>query len=123
VLLPSVRSAFRGNRIAAPSLGCARRQIDATCRAVRLQCTLRGAVHPTFLRYVHETTLCTATDVHRACGVQLSQTTAAPLVGNVAPDFTAQAVFDQEFQEISLSSYRGKCVLLCLLTASAMFCQ
>ena len=43
-------------------------------------------------------------------GAQLSQTTAAPLVGNVAPDFTAQAVFDQEFQEISLSSYRGKCV-------------
>ena len=40
--------------------------------------------------------------------MQLSQTTAAPLVGNVAPDFTAQAVFDQEFQEISLSSYRGK---------------
>ena len=42
-----------------------------------------------------------------AC-VQLTQTTSAPLVGNVAPDFTAQAVFDQEFQEISLSSYRGK---------------
>ena len=37
VLLPSVRSAFRGSRIAAPSLGCARRQIDATCRAVRPQ--------------------------------------------------------------------------------------
>ena len=46
---------------------------------------------------------------------QLSQTTAAPLVGNVAPDFTAQAVFDQEFQEISLSSYRGKYVSVCSL--------
>ena len=29
-----------------------------------------------------------------------------PLVGSEAPDFTAEAVFDQEFQTISLSQYR-----------------
>ena len=29
-----------------------------------------------------------------------------PLVGNEAPDFVAEAVFDQEFQTISLSQYR-----------------
>jgi peroxiredoxin (alkyl hydroperoxide reductase subunit C) len=32
----------------------------------------------------------------------------APLVGNVAPDFEAEAVFDQEFIKIKLSEYIGK---------------
>eukprot|EP00891_Asterochloris_glomerata_P003685 jgi/Astpho2/3685/Aster-04875 len=35
-----------------------------------------------------------------------------PLVGNEAPDFMAQAVFDQEFVEVTLSQYRGKYVVL-----------
>lgn len=35
-----------------------------------------------------------------------------PLVGNAAPDFTAQAVFDQDFVETTLSKYRGKYVVL-----------
>tara|TARA_Y100001970_G_C14097919_1_gene783762 strand:- start:454 stop:1059 length:606 start_codon:yes stop_codon:yes gene_type:complete len=33
-------------------------------------------------------------------------------VGQEAPDFTATAVIDQEFKEISLSQYRGKYVVL-----------
>tara|TARA_Y100001968_G_C19310144_1_gene693726 strand:+ start:504 stop:1106 length:603 start_codon:yes stop_codon:yes gene_type:complete len=33
-------------------------------------------------------------------------------VGQKAPDFTATAVIDQEFKEISLSQYRGKYVVL-----------
>lgn len=33
-------------------------------------------------------------------------------VGQVAPDFTATAVIDYEFQEIKLSNYRGKYVVL-----------
>ncbi len=33
-------------------------------------------------------------------------------VGMQAPDFTATAVFDQEFKEIKLSQYRGKYVVL-----------
>jgi peroxiredoxin (alkyl hydroperoxide reductase subunit C) len=37
----------------------------------------------------------------------------APLrVGQPAPDFTATAVVDQEFQEVRLSQYRGKYVVL-----------
>jgi peroxiredoxin 2/4 len=33
-------------------------------------------------------------------------------VGTAAPDFTATAVYDQEFKEIKLSSYRGQYVVL-----------
>lgn len=39
-------------------------------------------------------------------------TAAAPLVGFPAPDFKAQAVYDQEFMEVSLSKYKGKYVVL-----------
>ena len=35
-----------------------------------------------------------------------------PLVGNPAPDFTAEAVHDQEFVDVKLSDYRGKYVVL-----------
>ncbi|KAJ8432056.1 hypothetical protein Cgig2_016335 [Carnegiea gigantea] len=31
-----------------------------------------------------------------------------PLVGNAAPDFEAEAVFDQEFINVKLSDYKGK---------------
>ena len=34
------------------------------------------------------------------------------MVGYEAPDFTAEAVFDQEFSDIKLSDYRGKYVVL-----------
>ena len=37
---------------------------------------------------------------------------AAPLVGNAAPDFSAEAVFYQEFMNVNLSDYRGKYVVL-----------
>lgn len=33
-------------------------------------------------------------------------------VGQIAPDFTATAVFDQEFKPVKLSDYRGKYVVL-----------
>ena len=33
-------------------------------------------------------------------------------VGQQAPDFTATAVVDQEFKEVTLSQYRGKYVVL-----------
>jgi hypothetical protein len=112
VLLPSARTAFRGGRIAAPSTGCTRRQIDTTCRAVRQQTSDALSGSSPSLAYLLSAwglaaPLLWQTDAVPA-SAQLTQTVAAPLVGNVAPDFTAQAVFDQEFQEISLSSYRGK---------------
>jgi len=37
---------------------------------------------------------------------------ATPLVGSEAPDFTAEAVYDQEFMTCKLSDYRGKYVVL-----------
>jgi len=37
---------------------------------------------------------------------------AKPLVGNDAPGFNATAVFDQEFQDVNLSDYKGKYVVL-----------
>jgi len=36
----------------------------------------------------------------------------APHVGNKAPGFKAQAVFDQEFMEVTLDKYKGKYVVL-----------
>lgn len=33
-------------------------------------------------------------------------------VGQAAPDFTATAVYDQEFSEVKLSNYRGKYVVI-----------
>ena len=33
-------------------------------------------------------------------------------VGQEAPDFTATAVYDQEFKDITLSSFKGKWVVL-----------
>lgn len=36
----------------------------------------------------------------------------APLVGGQAPDFSATAVFDQEFVDLNLSQYKGKYVVL-----------
>lgn len=37
---------------------------------------------------------------------------ATSLIGSQAPDFKVKAVVDQDFQEVSLSSYRGKYVVL-----------
>lgn len=34
-----------------------------------------------------------------------------PLVGNAAPDFSATAVFDQEFIDVKLSDYKVCCAL------------
>uniref|UniRef100_A0A061QT51 thioredoxin-dependent peroxiredoxin n=1 Tax=Tetraselmis sp. GSL018 TaxID=582737 RepID=A0A061QT51_9CHLO len=41
-----------------------------------------------------------------------AQAASQPLVGNPAPDFSAQAVYDQEFVDVTLSQYRGKYVIL-----------
>ncbi|KAK9170335.1 hypothetical protein Syun_002475 [Stephania yunnanensis] len=38
----------------------------------------------------------------------VSASSEAPLVGNTAPDFEAEAVFDQEFIKVKLSEYIGK---------------
>ncbi len=43
-------------------------------------------------------------------------------VGQVAPDFKATAVVDQEFKDISLSDYRGKYVVSVLLPVRLYLC-
>ena len=43
-------------------------------------------------------------------------------VGQQAPDFTATAVVDQEFKEISLSQYRGKYVVLFFYPSTSPSC-
>merc|ERR1712216_1069223 len=45
-----------------------------------------------------------------------------PLVGYEAPDFSAEAVFDQEFQDIKLSDYRGKYVVLFFYPSISPLC-
>jgi len=47
----------------------------------------------------------------RACAAAFGEYT-KPLVGNPAPDFNAEAVFDQEFIDCKLSDYKGKYVVL-----------
>ncbi|EIE20432.1 thioredoxin-like protein [Coccomyxa subellipsoidea C-169] len=57
-----------------------------------------------------------STSAHRAQRQQRDNTCKAeyrlPLVGGEAPDFIAEAVYDQEFQTVTLSQYRGKYVVL-----------
>lgn len=45
---------------------------------------------------------------HPRKAFRVKATAEAPLVGNKAPDFEAEAVFDQEFIEVKLSEYIGK---------------
>ncbi|KAL6133701.1 hypothetical protein ACLB2K_065935 [Fragaria x ananassa] len=45
---------------------------------------------------------------HSAKSFAVKASTELPLVGNVAPDFEAEAVFDQEFINVKLSDYIGK---------------
>ncbi|XP_062003830.1 2-Cys peroxiredoxin BAS1, chloroplastic [Rosa rugosa] len=45
---------------------------------------------------------------HSAKSFAVKASAELPLVGNVAPDFEAEAVFDQEFIKVKLSEYIGK---------------
>ncbi|KAJ6914568.1 hypothetical protein NC651_016750 [Populus alba x Populus x berolinensis] len=45
---------------------------------------------------------------HSAKSFVVKASSELPLVGNVAPDFEAEAVFDQEFIKVKLSEYIGK---------------
>ena len=43
-------------------------------------------------------------------------------VGQAAPDFTATAVFDQDFMDVTLSNYRGKYVVIFFLPPRFHLC-
>lgn len=73
------------------------KKASASVAATRSALPLRAAVRPAALS-------------RRAVAVRAHH--APPLVGSHAPDFKAQAVYDQEFVEVSLSKYRGKYVVL-----------
>jgi peroxiredoxin (alkyl hydroperoxide reductase subunit C) len=45
----------------------------------------------------------------------------APLVGNSAPDFEANAYFEGGFKTIKLSDYKGKWILLCFYPGDFTF--
>ena len=101
---PSAASAgracfFRGASLCAPAPRAARRQRQAACRAQA--CPTPHYKH--CWQSALEFSRCRQRDAAYAplCCVQ-----STPLVGSEAPDFTAEAVFDQEFVTLSLSQYR-----------------
>ncbi|KAL6141702.1 hypothetical protein ACLB2K_059990 [Fragaria x ananassa] len=51
---------------------------------------------------------CASRGSHSAKSFAVKASAELPLVGNVAPDFEAEAVFDQEFINVKLSDYIGK---------------
>jgi peroxiredoxin (alkyl hydroperoxide reductase subunit C) len=56
--------------------------------------------------------LCVAVAERAAAWRRLAAQIVKPLVGNPAPEFSAEAVFDQEFINVKLSQYRGKYVVV-----------
>lgn len=45
----------------------------------------------------------------------------APLIGNPAPDFEANAYFEGGFKTLKLSDYKGKWILLCFYPGDFTF--
>ncbi|KAF3544094.1 hypothetical protein DY000_02003968 [Brassica cretica] len=60
------------------------------------------------LRLAHPSPLTSIRSTSRRSFAVKAQTDDLPLVGNKAPDFEAEAVFDQEFIKVKLSEYIGK---------------
>lgn len=73
---------------------------SAPVKAMAFKASLRGKA------------IARAAPVARVGRKQIITQAAAPLVGSTAPDFSATAVFDQEFVDVKLSQYRGKYVVL-----------
>mmetsp|Transcript_35764 Transcript_35764/g.43172 ORF Transcript_35764/g.43172 Transcript_35764/m.43172 type:complete len:254 (+) Transcript_35764:50-811(+) len=84
--------------------------------AQRASCTVASkqakAVQPAALRRSAVSGFRSARVTKMAGRTTSTVTMAAPLVGSPAPDFTAEAVFDQEFMTTTLSQYKGKYVVL-----------
>eukprot|EP00887_Chlorella_sp_A99_P004572 scaffold4.g4572.t1 len=76
------------------------RVASAPVKAMAFKASLRGKA------------IARAAPVARVGRKQIITQAAAPLVGSTAPDFSATAVFDQEFVDVKLSQYRGKYVVL-----------
>lgn len=108
---PSAASAgracfFRGASLCAPAPRAARRQRQAACRAQA--CPIPHCNIACRALWSSDAAGKGAAAYAPVCCVQ-----STPLVGSEAPDFTAEAVFDQEFVTLSLSQYRVRA--LCAL--------
>ena len=111
---------FRGASLCAPAPRAARRQRQAACRAQACPIPQYSVVAGRAPWSSHAAGKAGAAHAPLCC-VQ-----STPLVGSEAPDFTAEAVFDQEFVTLSLSQYRVRALcLLCVLgqgSACAVCC-
>ncbi|KAG2315532.1 hypothetical protein Bca4012_066347 [Brassica carinata] len=70
--------------------------------------TLSSPSAPASLRFARPSSLTSIRSTSRRSFAVKAQTDELPLVGNKAPDFEAEAVFDQEFIKVKLSEYIGK---------------
>lgn len=95
------RKAFNGRLVNTTTQRKGLRVARATCKAAT---DVTSGTFPVSVQ-----TLSFVVNTHVGLGLEPSSDVfflQPPLVGNEAPDFLAQAVFDQEFVEVSLSQYR-----------------
>ncbi|MQM13114.1 hypothetical protein Taro_046038, partial [Colocasia esculenta] len=106
MLSSSPSSAVCGKAGAAPaaSLGVAASR-TASCGLGALPKALHGLRRSLVLPLRSARPAAVCRSVRRSLSVNASS---LPLVGNTAPDFEAEAVFDQEFIKVKLSDYIGK---------------
>ena len=97
---------FRGASLCAPAPRAARRQRQAACRA-------QACPVPHYNAAGRAPWTSRTAGKGGAAYAPLCCMQSTPLVGSEAPDFTAEAVFDQEFVTLSLSQYRVRA--LCAL--------
>ena len=100
----AARVAFKGQPLKAVPIRAARQQISTVCRAA-----VSTAWKASYLQVINLAAcpaFCSASveaEPQLTCAGLHMQ---APLVGSTAPDFSATAVFDQEFIDVKLSQYR-----------------
>uniref|UniRef100_A0A7S3VVT1 thioredoxin-dependent peroxiredoxin n=2 Tax=Eukaryota TaxID=2759 RepID=A0A7S3VVT1_DUNTE len=79
-----------------------------------MQQAMKMSVRPTGIRAMPKGSAIAPRAVRPAVGRKSMNVSAnaLPLVGNQAPDFSATAVYDQEFVDVKLSQYKGQYVVL-----------
>ncbi|KAM1096361.1 hypothetical protein ACFX19_014158 [Malus domestica] len=83
--------------------------IAASSKPISQTLTFPKSIHGLRLpRVAHSASLSRGGSHARKSFVVKASAVELPLVGNVAPDFEAEAVFDQEFIKVKLSEYIGK---------------
>ncbi|KAK9755479.1 hypothetical protein RND81_01G028400 [Saponaria officinalis] len=80
---------------------------SSICVSTSQTSSLRSSFFPRFSFASSSSSSRTSPSFRRSFVVRAGQGE-LPLVGNAAPDFAAEAVFDQEFINVKLSDYKGK---------------